>query len=757
MKHPGLRFPRPRFLAAALSLLLPGLLSVGNMPQACAALQPVAPTASAPTANATTIYIIPLNGPLTGNAESTLNSALNAAPAGSPVLLDLNSASCDGAVADRLLQALAVRRASGPLLAYVRNSCGPGTIPLATADAIYAPADAQICGDLSHGNAVPASLPVPLSDLEKFAAPVPYRVEIIRSLFEEGYSFAIGNTTIKAWDQLLNLTGESAARQYGDPPQPLLVTAVAPSLDQALSAYFKGQPFQAQIWTADGFVPRPIAATALTTSSTVAATPAITAAPSPASPSTTLTTPPSAAPDSTTSAPPAAVVTHGQPRVSVYVVPIKDEIDDPQLYILRRALKDAIENHVDAVVLDMNTPGGSVAVTLDMMEALSKFKGRTFTYVNPNALSAGSYIAVATNDIYFAPDGVMGAAAVVGGQGEDISKTMQLKINSYLIARVHALAGPSRYRADVQRAMMDADFEFKIGDKVIKPPGVLLSLTAKDAAQTYGEPPEPLLAAGIAPDLDSLLTQVYGKDGYTIRDFHLTWSEHLAKWLNSIAAILLGAGILLLFIEFKSSTFGLIGAVGVGLLVLVFFSSYVAGLAGYEPLLLFVLGLVLIALELFLFPGSIACGLAGSLCFFGSFIWAMLDVWPSEYHFGLTPESFARPLFNLLLGFALAVAGIALALRFLPQTRFFGRLVNTSHVQADTSAATVGAASATGATTLPEPGTRGVAMTDLRPLGEIEIAGGRYQARAVQGQIDRGSPVEVVSRKDFAILVKNAP
>jgi membrane-bound serine protease (ClpP class) len=219
---------------------------------------------------------------------------------------------------------------------------------------------------------------------------------------------------------------------------------------------------------------------------------------------------------------------------------------------------------------------------------------------------------------------------------------------------------------------------------------------------------------------------------------------------------LLGAGILLLFIEFKSSTFGLLGFIGVGLLVLVFVSSYVAGLAGYEPLLLFALGLVLIAIEIFVLPGSLACGFFGSLCFFCSFVWAMLDVWPSEYHFGLTPESFIRPLFNIVFGFALAILGFAMALRFLPKTRLFGSLVNDARVPPEKSPASSGAATATGATTLPDPGTRGVAVTDLRPLGEIEIAGGRYQARAVQGQIDRGASIEVVSRKDFAISVKRA-
>jgi membrane-bound serine protease (ClpP class) len=55
---------------------------------------------------------------------------------------------------------------------------------------------------------------------------------------------------------------------------------------------------------------------------------------------------------------------------------------------------------------------------------------------------------------------------------------------------------------------------------------------------------------------------------------------------------------------------------------------------------------------------------------------------------------------------------------------------------------------------LPEAGARGVAVTDLRPLGEVDIAGGRYQARAFFGQIARGTAIEVVSRKDFSLAVK---
>jgi len=458
----------------------------------------------------------------------------------------------------------------------------------------------------------------------------------------------------------------------------------------------------------------------------------------------------------TTQAPGTVTRTSSSPA-AVYVVPIHGEISTPQLYILRRALKEAIENHADAVVLDMDTLGGEMSVMVDMMDALSKFPGHTYTYVDDKALSAGSFIASATNEIYLKPgSSTIGAAAAVSSEGTDIDSTMKLKIDSYMEAKVRGMTAGKRYRADVQRAMMDEDFEFKIGDTVIKPKGELLTLTGEEACKTYGQPPEKLLGAGLAPDIGALLTKLYGPNGFTMTEFNLSWSEQLAKWINSVAPILMGAGILLLLLEFKAPGFGLPGIVGIGLLIIVLAGQYVAGLSGYEPAALFVLGLIFLVLELFVFTGSVLCGVLGIVSFFASFVWAMTDVWPGQSFGGVTVDALAQPVLNLALALFIAGVGFALALRFLPKTSFYGRLVNQTAVPRDSLVATSGGAAATGALTLPDPGVRGVAVTDLRPLGEIEIAGGRFQARAVHGQINRGAAVEVVERKDFALAVKNA-
>ena len=76
-------------------------------------------------------------------------------------------------------------------------------------------------------------------------------------------------------------------------------------------------------------------------------------------------------------------------RIDVYVIPIEGAISKPNLFILRRGLKEAISNEVEMVVLDMDTPGGRVDICLEMMEMLDRFEGLTATYVNEDAISAG--------------------------------------------------------------------------------------------------------------------------------------------------------------------------------------------------------------------------------------------------------------------------------------------------------------------------------------------------------------------------------
>ncbi|HTB79862.1 MAG TPA: NfeD family protein [Opitutaceae bacterium] len=437
----------------------------------------------------------------------------------------------------------------------------------------------------------------------------------------------------------------------------------------------------------------------------------------------------------------------------VFVIPVREEIADPTFYILRRGLKDAIAQKADLVVLDMQTLGGSAATALDMMEALGKYPAATLTYVNNQAMSAGAFIAAATQEIWFAPDGVIGAAAPVTSEGQDIPDTMRLKLTSFLRAKIRAISEGKGYRGDVLSAMIDKDFELKIDDKVIKPKGELLSLTAAEATKTYGTPPQPLLAVGVAKTLDDLLAKKFGLGGYAVTRLEVTWSEQLAVWLNALSPVLIGLGLLALFIEFKTPGFGVFGAAGIALITLVFLGHFVAGFSGHEPLLFFALGAVLLALELVFFHSAGFLGVVGLLLMAGSIVWSMADLWPNE-PLTFSGGAFLAPLLNLGLGTVIAVVLAVALIRFLPRGWFWDRLVIGATVSSSAQAA--GGAPEAAATVGALVGRRGMAMTALRPAGQIEIDGRRYEAQAALGVIDPGTAVVVTARSDFNLIVERA-
>jgi membrane-bound serine protease (ClpP class) len=447
----------------------------------------------------------------------------------------------------------------------------------------------------------------------------------------------------------------------------------------------------------------------------------------------------------------------------VFVIPIRVEIAEPAQYLLRRGLKEAVEEHADAVVLDINTPGGDIGVTMEMMDDMKKFPGRTIAFVDSEAMSAGAFLSAVCDEIWFvsAPtEGIIGAAAPVQSTGQDIDATMKGKLVSYLKARIRAISKGKEFRGEVISAMIDADMELKInGEEVkidgkpIKEKGSLLSLTATEAMTPVGTPPRPLLGAGEARDVDDLLAKCFGAGGFRSTYLHATWSEDLAVFLNHMAPALLGLGILSLFIGFKSQGFGGFVALGVGLLTVVFLSSFVSGLSGHEPVIVFSIGLLLLLAEVLFFHSAGILGVVGFLLMMGALFWSMADLWPGEpIQVAWSSDAFVRPMLNLGAGIGIALVLAACLLRFLPRGWVWDRL---------TVSATVGGAAQTAGG---DPGTaglmdrlvgrRGVAATTLRPGGQVEIDGRRFEAEVKVGTIDAGTPVVVLGHGDFALVVE---
>ncbi|MEZ5275699.1 MAG: hypothetical protein R3F07_04890 [Opitutaceae bacterium] len=441
----------------------------------------------------------------------------------------------------------------------------------------------------------------------------------------------------------------------------------------------------------------------------------------------------------------------GEVPPKVYVIPIEGQIGKPTLYIVRRGVKEAIEAKAGTIILDMETPGGDLASTLEIMTILDRFEGLTVTYINSEAVSAGAFISAATDEIHFAPDGVIGAAAPVQSTGQEIDETMKLKIESYLKAKIRSITEDHPMRGEVISAMVDPEFELKIGDEIIKPKGELLSLTANEAMKEYGDPPLPLLGAGINPTVEDLIEKLTGTKAYERRDFEVTWSINLARWLTVMSPLFLGLGSLLLFIEFKTPGFGVFGIGGLLLIGLVFFGHHVAGLSGNEGFLIFLLGFLLVIVEIIFFPGLIVPAALGAILMLGSLIWGMTDVWPSG-SFEPSWDLLTTPLFNLAAGLAIALVFGLLFARFLPKSVFWSRLVLAAENRGSASGVAANESPAGG----PAPGSLATAVTDLFPSGQIEFEGRRFDAHLEVGTVGRGGTVRVIRYADFAYIVEAA-
>ncbi len=442
-------------------------------------------------------------------------------------------------------------------------------------------------------------------------------------------------------------------------------------------------------------------------------------------------------------------------RAHVVSVPITDVISSPNEYVLRRALKMAIEEEADALILEIDTPGGSVATLLEMMGHIDRFDdhGITIAYINDEAISAGALLAAVTDEIWYSPKAVIGSAGVVAGSGQEIPDTMRQKVESYVQAKIRALSGNHRYRADVIRAMMNEDFELRVGDEVISPEGRMLNLTAEEALTKYGDPPAALFGNGMAPTLEDLLDDRFGTGNWELSVLEVTWSEELAKYLTKIGPLLVAFGILAVFIEMKSPGFGIFGVAGVLLLGTVFATNYIMGLAGWEPFIVLVAGLVLIAIEIFLLPGTFIFMVTGAVMVIGSILWSLTDVWPTidgGREFEL--ESLIEAATSLSLAVLIGTVASALLWRLLPNFGLFDRFVLQNRELATTDGMNLSLDGSIGVV-WPEAGATGVVLRPLRPSGEVEIDGKRYEARVETGVVGAGERIVVVRRLQFGLEV----
>ena len=434
----------------------------------------------------------------------------------------------------------------------------------------------------------------------------------------------------------------------------------------------------------------------------------------------------------------------------VVVVPLHGEVAPSLLAFLRRAAKTAETDGASAIVFDMNTYGGRLDTATEIVNALNQIKIPTYTFINTNAGSAGAMIAIATQHIYMAPVSAIGAAAPVLSTGEDLPSTQKEKTISYWSALIRGSAIKNGHNPDLAEAFMNKDKEVRIGGRIVHAKGTVLSFNAQEATDRVDG--KPLLAEQIADSIADL-TKKAGLKGNVVT-IEPSGFERIALWLTALAPVLLLFGIIGAYIEFKTPGVGLAGVVSAICFALFFLGHYLAGLAGWEVVALFILGVILVLIELLFFAHStIVFGVVGVFLMMASLLWTMIDRYPQQ-PFLPTGKMLAIPLLNMFIAIAGSFIAIALLARYLPRTSFYRRFALIDSNPPGPSLAGVPRQFATALALA--PGTQGTAVTVLRPSGKARFADHVVDVVTEGEFIVPQTPITVIQTDGMRVVVKSA-
>ncbi len=390
----------------------------------------------------------------------------------------------------------------------------------------------------------------------------------------------------------------------------------------------------------------------------------------------------------------------------------------------------------DLLVLDINTFGGRVDAAVVIRDALLHTPARTVCWANPRAISAGALISLACDVIAVADGASLGAATPIQIGQDGAAKPVEEKMVSYMRAEMRTTAEAKGRNGLIAEAMVDADVEVPGLDEK----GKLLTLDGKQA-----------LAWGIA-ELSAAdepaLWKALGVAPARIERPSLTWAERLARLLSdpAISGLLMTLGMLGILIELYSPGHMVSLMAGLSCLGLFFFGHYVVLLAGWEEIALFAIGAGLLAFEV-LVPGHILPGVIGILLIIVALVMALinLDAVPLgvAWRQGWVQQALAT-VFGSVLVTAACTWGI---MKVLPHTRFGRPLVLNAALES-------GVARAARAVADVPAGTRGVAATDLRPMGKASFGARRLDVVLESGYLGQGGAVEIVRVDGGRVIVR---
>ena len=440
-------------------------------------------------------------------------------------------------------------------------------------------------------------------------------------------------------------------------------------------------------------------------------------------------------------------------KILVYSYAIMDNIAAPTWRITQEALDEAYELGADVIILHLNTYGGEVSAADSIRTKLLNARVPVHVFIDDNAASAGALIAIACDSIYMKPGGKIGAATVVNQTGEQVPD----KYQSYMRATMRATAeahgkdtlvsgNDTTYMWHRNPAIAEAMVDPKLYVEGISDTGQVLTFTASEAIE-FG------YCEGTAGSLKEVISKLGIKE-YELKSYTPSGMDKVIGFLINpmISGVLIMIIIGGIYFELQSPGIGFALAASLLAALLYFAPLYLEGMAENWELIVFIVGVVLIMVEMFAIPGFGVAGVAGIIAMITGLTLSLVDnVVFEDPEFtgeglGLLMKSLSLVLVAVLLGLILSLW----TTKKLLTSTAFSKLSLKSEQQVDQGFIAVDTEQQA------LVGESGVAHTVLRPSGRVIVNEKIYDAMSEYGFIEKGESVKIVRYESGQVYVVKA-
>jgi len=416
----------------------------------------------------------------------------------------------------------------------------------------------------------------------------------------------------------------------------------------------------------------------------------------------------------------------------VYQYHLNEEIGPAAWRKTANAFQEAQKIGADCILIEINTYGGMLNYADSIRTKILNAPIKTIAFINHNAASAGALIALSCDRIYMVKGASMGAASVVNPQGE----VMPEKYQSYMRSLMRATAEAKNRDPKVAEAFVDPDVVLP----ELKEAGKVLTLTTAEAVKIG-------MANGEVANAAEILAKEKLIDPVITRH-QTTWVDQVINFLinpavSSVLILMIIGGI---YFEMQTPGVGFALVVAIIAAMLFFAPLYIQGLADNWEIGLFIIGLILLLLEIFVIPGFGVAGILGIIALVCGLAFSMV---PNE-RFNFAPVEPNQVMVSFIIVIASTIGAIIVCVIFgksILRSRAFQRLVLVDEQQSGQGYVS----------SVKNPdliNKEGITKTALRPSGKIEIDGKWYDAIALDGFVEKDTLIYVEKHENYNLFVR---